>query len=264
MDDFLLRALAGGIGVAIIAAPLGCLVVWRHMAYFGATLAHAALLGVALGFLIDIGPTIGIIAVCCLIAIALALLQGRRTLATDTVLGILAHGTLAFGLIALAFMETLRIDLMAYLFGDILAISDADLAWIYGGGLFVLIAVLALWRPLLMMTVHEDLARIDGVPIEVMRFASMVLIAVVIAIAMKIVGILLIVSLLIIPPAAARGMARSPESMAAGAALVGCLAVLGGLGASWQWNAPAGPAIVAVATIIFLLSLFTRRQTSAG
>lgn len=253
MDDFMLRALVAGIGVALIAGPLGCFVVWRRMAYFGAALAHSALFGVALGLLLGVSPTFGIIAVSLAVAFMLVGLQSQRHIASDTLLGILAHGMLALGLVATALIETVRVDLMSYLFGDILAVGTTDIIWIFGGAVVALAALALIWRPLLAMTVHEELAQVEGVPVVVTRLVFMVIIAVVIAVAMKVVGILLIVSLLIIPAAAARPFARTPELMAVMAAVAGCIAVIGGLGASLTWDVPAGPAIVLVAVVLFVI-----------
>lgn len=253
MDDFLTRALLGGFGVALAAGPLGAFVVWRRMAYFGDTLAHSGLLGVALGMVLQINPQLGVAATCLLIAIALVLLQRQRALAADTLLGILAHTSLSLGLVTLAFLETVRIDLTSYLFGDILAISPDDLYWIWGGALLALAALVRLWRPLLAATVHEELAQVEGVPVFAVRLAFMLLIAIVIAVAMKVVGILLITSLLIIPAATARRFAHSPESMAVLASGLGCVAVGAGLWASLRWDTPAGPSVVVAATTLFVL-----------
>ena len=214
IDDFLIRAFAAGFGVVLLAGPLGCFIVWRRMAYFGDSLAHSALLGVALGLILGINPTLGIAVGSVTLAVLLLLLQRQRRLASDTLLGLMSHAGLALGLVALSFFETLRIDLLAYLFGDVLAVTTADLAWIYGGGLLALLVLAAIWRPLLAITVHDDLARAEGVAVLPVRLAFVLLIAVVIAIAMKIVGILLITSLLIIPAATARRFARTPEQMA--------------------------------------------------
>lgn len=255
MDDFVLRALAAGCGIALVAGPLGSFVVWRRMAYFGDTLAHSALLGVALGFLLGVNPLVGVVAVCIALALALVGLQGRRALASDTVLGILSHSSLSLGLVAIAFLETLRVDLVAYLFGDILSVTHADLAWIYAGGGAALSGLLLLWRRLLAVTVNEDLARVEGMPVEALRLAFMLLIALVIAAAMKIVGILLITSLLIIPAAAARRFSRTPETMAALASVFGIAAVLAGLFSSLQWDLPGGPSIVVAAAALFLASV---------
>lgn len=253
MDDFLIRALAAGCGIAVLAGPLGSFVVWRRMAYFGDTLSHSALLGVTLGFLLGVNPMIGVMVVCVALALALVGLQRRRTLAADTVLGILSHGSLSLGLVALAFLETLRVDLMAYLFGDILSVTANDLVWIYSGGAVALTGLALLWRRLLAVTVDEDLARVEGMPVDALRLAFMLLIALVIAIAMKIVGILLITSLLIIPAAAARRFTRTPESMAALASVFGVVAVVAGLLASLTWDLPGGPSVVVAAASLFLV-----------
>jgi zinc transport system permease protein len=254
MADFLLNALLAGLALALVAGPLGSFVVWRRMAYFGDTLSHAALLGVALGLMLDVSPTLAVTVGCVLLAVLLVTLQSRQPLASDTLLGILAHSTLSLGLVVLSFMQDVRIDLMGYLFGDLLAVGPTDLAWIIGGSALVLVLLALLWRPLLAITVHEELARVEGLPVAAIRLSLMLLIAVVIAVAMKIVGVLLITSLLIIPAAAAQRHARTPEQMALGASLLGIIAVCGGLSLSWYQDSPAGPSIVVSAAALFLLS----------
>jgi zinc transport system permease protein len=263
MDDFLLRALLAGLGVALVAAPLGCFVVWRRMAYFGDSLAHSALLGVALGFLFGIDRTVAVIALCLALALLIVSLQQQRRLATDTLLGIMSHGALSLGLVAVSLLETVRVDLMAYLFGDILAVTQTDLLWIWGGGIAALAALAFLWRPLLAITVHEELARVEGVNAGAVRLWFMLLVALVIATAMKIVGVLLITSLLILPAAAARRFAPSPEAMALGAAAVAMLAVAAGLAMSLHWDTPAGPSIVLASAAIFAITALVPRRAAA-
>src|SRR5690606_15467436 len=204
LDDFFTRALVAGIGLALIAGPLGCFIVWRRMAYFGDTMAHSALLGVALAIMLDINLMVGVFTVAVLISGLLLLLQSRHTLSSDSLLGILSHATLALGLVLVAFMTWVRVDLLSLLFGDLLAVSRIDIAYIYGGGALVLIAMAWLWRPLLAATISEDIAKAEGQNPALCRVVFMLLLAIVIAIAMKIVGILLITSLLIIPAATAR------------------------------------------------------------
>ncbi len=253
MDDFIIRAAIGGIGVAAVTGPLGAFVVWRRMAYFGDALAHSALLGVALGLLVGTNANIAIIAVCVAVALLLVASQRQRYLASDTVLGILAHGTLSLGLVVVALQGSVRVDLFALLFGDVLAMTLADLYWIYGGGLVALALLLWLWRPLLAVTVHEDLARVEGVNVVAVQLGFMVVIAVVIAVAIKIVGVLLLTSLLVIPAAAARRVSTTPEMMAILAAVIGTVSVIGGLSGSLQWDTPAGPSVVLAAVVLFLL-----------
>lgn len=251
MDDFLLRALVGGVVVAVVAAPFGVFVVWRRLAYFGDTLAHSALLGVALGFLLQINLNVAVIAVCLTVAILLFMFQRQRQLADDTLLGILAHSALSLGLVFLALFETVRVDLMAYLFGDILAVNQADIGWIVVAGSAALLALLKLWTPLLLITVHEDMARIDGVRVDLVKLAFVCLLAILVAVMMKIVGLVLVTALFIIPAAAARRVARTPEMMAAVAALIGAVAVIAGLAGSYRWDTPAGPSIVLAAAALF-------------
>lgn len=264
MDDFLVLSLIAGIGVAVVAGPLGCFVVWRRMSYFGATLSHSALLGVALGILLDVNAMAGIIVICLGVALILTNLERDPRFAADTILGVLAHGALALGLVVISFMETVRLDLMGYLFGDILSVTAQDLTWIYGGGLICLAMLWLMWKPLLIMAVQEDLAQVEGVPVARTRLLFMVTIAFVIAVAMKVVGVLLIVSMLIIPAAIARRFAATPEQMAVMAAFAGCLSVAGGLFASATIDTPAGPSIVVVATMLFFLTLWPGNRATQG
>lgn len=260
MADFLLRALMGGVGVALVAGPLGSFVVWRRMAYFGDTLAHAALLGIALGVLVDINLNLAVVVICVLLSLLLVSLQRRRIIATDTLLGIMAHSTLSLGLVALSFLPEVRVDLMGYLFGDLLAISRDDLWWIYGGGAVVIALLVWLWHPLLAITVDEELAQVEGINVTAVRLALMLLVGIVIAVAMKIIGVLLITSLMIIPAAAARRHADTPERMAVSASLIGCVAVCTGLLASYHWDTPAGPSVVVAAALLFLVSHMLPRR----
>ncbi|MGY5776650.1 zinc ABC transporter permease subunit ZnuB [Rhizobium sp. LEGMi135b] len=254
-DDFFLRAVVAGVGLALTTGPLGCFIIWRRMAYFGDTISHSALLGVALSLLFQLNLTLSVFAVAALVSILLLFLQRRQALSADALLGILSHATLAIGLVIVAFMSWVRIDLIAFLFGDILAVSRSDIAVIWGGGFFVLAAIAWLWRPLLASTVNPELAEAEGLRPERARLLFMLLMAVVIAIAMKIVGILLITALLIIPAATARRFAATPETMAIFASLLGAIAVVGGLFGSLRYDTPSGPSIVVAALILFIISL---------
>ncbi|MCL6268480.1 zinc ABC transporter permease subunit ZnuB [Sansalvadorimonas sp. 2012CJ34-2] len=255
MIDFILYPLLAGLGVAFVAGPLGTFVVWRRMAYFGETLSHSALLGVALGFLFDINLNLAVAICSIMLALILVWLQQKHLMATDTLLGILAHSALSIGLVTVSLMDSVRIDLMSYLFGDLLAVDVSDLFWIYGGGAVVLGLLWKFWSPLLSMTVHEELAQVEGVPVRGTRLLLMLLIALVIAVSMKIVGVLLITSLLIIPAATAQRLAKTPEQMAGGASICGMLAVGGGIALSWIYDTPTGPSVVVCSAFLFLLVL---------
>lgn len=254
-ENFLLRAIVAGLGVAAVTGPLGCFMVWRRLAYFGDSLAHSALLGVALGLLLGIDLTLGILITVLTLAVLLVLLQDRSRLASDTLLGMMSHGSLAVGLVVLSFFQSVRVDLMGYLFGDILAVSPTDIAWILGGGLIALLLLARIWQSLLLLTVHEGLAQAEGIAVKRIRLTYVLLVALVVALGMKVVGILLMTALLIIPAAAARQIARGPESMALFAALIGGIAVAAGLGGSLTWDTPAGPSVVLATLVLFVVCL---------
>ncbi|MBT6044369.1 MAG: zinc ABC transporter permease subunit ZnuB [Gammaproteobacteria bacterium] len=253
MADFILRALLAGLMVAIIAGPLGCFVVWRRMSYFGDTLAHSALFGIALGLLLDINLELAVIMACMLLAVVLVMLENRRGLSTDTILGILAHSSLALGLVIISFTDN-QVNLIAYLFGDLLTVSDSNLLWIGATVVIVLGVLFKNWNRLLTITLHEELAQVEGLNVLQLRLLLMMLIALIVAVSMKVVGVLLITSLLIIPPACARAFTKTPETMSAFASMVGCIAVCGGLAASWFWDTPTGPSIVVATSVLFMIS----------
>ncbi|HCP33733.1 MAG TPA: hypothetical protein DIT94_05055 [Deltaproteobacteria bacterium] len=253
LEDFFWRAMLAGIGVALVAGPLGCFVVWRKMAYFGDTMAHSALLGVALGLLFGVAPMIGVFAVGLVVALLLSGFLQKPFLSGDTLLGTLSHASLALGVLLISLMTWLRVDLLGYLFGDILSVTRTDLLWIYAVGGITLILLAWLWRPLLAITVDRELAGAEGMNVISCELTLMLVIAAVIALAMKVVGILLITSLLIIPAAAARHLCRTPEQMAAAAAIIGVLSVALGLFASFHFDTPSGPSIVTAAVFLFML-----------
>lgn len=252
LDDFMVRAALAGIGVSLAAAPLGCFVVWRRMAYFGDATAHAAMLGVALSLTLSTPIFAGVLLISLLMAITVSMLSGRNY-AMDTLLGVMAHSALAVGLVAVSFLDGIRIDLMAYLFGDILAVGKQDLAVIWGGTLLVIIMVGYRWSSILLATLSPDLALASGISPRREQLILTVALAIVVAVAIKVVGVLLIAALLIIPAATARPFSRTPEVMAGIAAIIGILANTGGLFASYQLDSPTGPTIVCVLAGLFLL-----------
>lgn len=264
LDDFLLRALLAGIGLAMVAGPAGCFIVWRRLAYFGETIAHSALLGVAIAVLVNLHLVIGIFVTAVVVVLAMSYLERRDTLPTDTLLGLLSHGGLAVGLVLLSFFPDMRLDLQGLLFGDILAVSRLDLAVVWGGGAIALALLWWIWRPLLAATVSADLATVAGLRPERALLVFGILLAAVIAAAIKIVGVLLIVALLIIPSATVRRFTSSPEQMAAGAAVTGVIAVAGGLLASATLDTPSGPSIVVTALAVFLVTRLGRPRRERG
>lgn len=253
-DDFLIRATLAGIAVAIAAAPLGCFVVWRRMAYFGDATAHAAILGVALALAFNLSVFLGVLTITILMATLVTRLSGRG-FAMDTLLGVMAHASLAIGLVAVSFMSGVRVDLMAFLFGDILAVSATDLVVIWAGALSVLGLLVWRWDALLTTTMSPELARAGGLDPDREQLVLSITLAIVVAVALKVVGVILITAMLIIPAAASRPLARTPETMAGIAVLIAVASAFGGLQMSLWADTPAGPSIVTVAFCFFMMSL---------
>ena len=265
LDDFMVRATLAGIGVALAAAPLGCFVVWRRMAYFGEATAHAALLGVSLSLMFEFSVFLGAIFVSLLMASLVTLTQGR-SLFLDTLLGVVGHMSLATGLVVVSFISGVRIELMAYLIGDILSVSKSDLLLIWIGLVIVFVLLFWRWSALLLCTLNEDLAASSGLNPRTESYALTIGLAVVVAVGIKVVGVLLIISMLIIPAASARSLVSTPEKMAVFASLIGVLSAVLGLNASYVFDTPTGPTIVCVASIIFIITLvlsFFAEQFSA-
>ena len=252
-DGFMIRAALAGIAVSLAAAPLGCFVVWRRMAFFGDATAHAAILGVALSLAFDAPIFAGVLIAALTMGYAVAVL-GARGHAMDTMLGVLSHSAIAFGLVAVSFLSGVRIDLMAYLFGDILAVGHADLLVIWGGALLVLALLWWRWSALLTATLNPDLAYAAGLDPKREQLVLTLALAVVVAVAIKVVGALLIGALLVIPAAAARPLAQTPERMAVIAAGIGAASALGGLELAFWIDTPTGPTIVCVAAGLFAVA----------
>ncbi len=261
-DPFLLNALLAGIGIALMAGPLGCFVAWKRLAYFGDSIAHAALLGVVLALLVQADLMLGIASVAVAVTFAVIWLERGKRLASDTLLGLFAHGALALGLVLIALSPSIVIDVNGLLFGDILAVGMADLALIYAmaaaAGLFLLLQ----WKNLLRLVLHGDIAQVEGVPVERLRLVLMLVIALGVAVSIKLVGILLITSLLIIPAAAARYFSTTPTRMAVVASLIGTISVCGGLYASLLFDTPSGPSIILAALGIFVGAYVAGKMSS--
>jgi len=260
MDPFLVRALAAGLMLAVVAAPLGCLVVWQRMAYFGETVANASLIGIALALLLHVDLTLGAIVAAAGVALVVLAMTRQKQVGRDAILGVAAHGALALGLSLLAVTRGPSVDLMGFLVGDILAVTPTDLAWIAAGGALVLGVLAAIWRPLLAVAVHDELAAAEGAPTARVEAAFVVLLAVAIAAAIKIVGVLLAMAFLVMPAVAARPFASTPERMVALAAVIAAVGVMAGLALSLGLDLPGGPAIVLVLSVAAGASLAVRAR----
>lgn len=261
-DDFFIRALVAGIGVAIVTGPLGCFVVWRRLSYFGDTLAHSALLGVTMAYSFQFNIAISVFLISSLIALILIKLQKKTNLPGDALLGLLAHSSLAVGLVVIGFLTFIRFDIMGLLFGDILAVNQIDLMFIWIGGALILIILKIIWKPLFASTVNYELAEAEGMKPDRANAIFTILMAAIIAISIKIVGLLLITGMLIIPAAMARNISNNPQQMVFLSVVGGLLSVVIGLFSSLEFNTPSGPSIITAALILFCFSLIKFKKYS--
>ena len=260
-DDFFVRALFAGIGIAFVTGPLGCFVVWRRLSYFGDTLAHSALLGVTMAYTLDLNIAISVFLISSVIALILIQLQKKTNLPGDALLGLLAHSSLAVGLVVIGFLTFIRFDIMGLLFGDILAVTTDDLLIIWTGGVLILLVLKLIWKPLFASTVNYELAEAEGLNPDRAKAIFTILMAAIIAISIKMVGLLLITGMLIIPTAMARNLSDNPQKMVIFSIIGGLLSVFIGLFSSLEFNTPSGPSIVAAALVLFIFSLFKIKQT---
>ncbi len=261
LDDFFIRALIAGIGIALVTGPLGCFVVWRRLSYFGDTLAHSALLGVTMAYSLEFNIAVSIFFISSIIALILIQLQKKTNLPSDALLGLLAHSSLAVGLVVIGFLSFIRFDIMGLLFGDILAVNKQNLLTIWIGGALILLVLKLIWKPLFASTVNYELAEAEGLNPDRAKAIFTILLAAIIAISIKLVGVLLITGMLIIPTAMSRNLSDNPKKMVLFSIIGGIMSVLIGLFSSLEFNTPSGPSIIAAALLLFILSLLKIKQS---
>ena len=252
-DPFIIRGIIAGIAVALISGLVGCFVVWRRLSYYGESIAHSSLLGAGIGILIGIGINFGVVFICLLFGILFLWLQQSKALSSDTLLGVLAHFALAVGIIVISFNK-IKIDLHAFLFGDILTVSITDIWGMYIGVLIAITLILSNWSSLLLVTLDEDLAKSEGINPLYVNILLTTIMTIVVALSLQIIGLLLITAMLIIPAATARRLVNSPEGMAIVATLIGIFSVVFGIYLSVEMDLPSGPSIVVVSSILFFVS----------
>ncbi len=262
LNDFFIRALIAGIGLSLITGPVGCFVVWRRLSFFAGTLAHSALIGVTIALVFEINIAFSVFLISAVLAIFLLQLQKKTSLPNDALLGLLAHSSLAIGLVIIGFLTKIRFDVMGLLFGDILAVDKKDLLLIWVGGVFILFILKLIWKPLFASTINYELAEAEGMKPDKYNAIFTILMAAIIAISIKIVGLLLITGMLIIPAAFARNISNSPSQMAILSTLGGLLSILLGLFSSLQFNTASGPSIIVAALFLFLVSLIKVKKFS--
>ena len=258
-SHFMGRALLAAIGMGCISAVMGCFLLWRRMAFFGDAMAHASVLGVALGFLFHIDIYFFIAFICLILASVMGILQQRSRIPIDTWLAAISYTSLALGIIVIAKTPGIQIDPEAILFGDILSVNLPDLIGIYLSVLAVWTFIIIGWQKLLLITLDEELAIASGISLLPMRLGFTVCLALVTAVGIKASGALLLPALMILPAATMARFARSPEEMVGGATVCSVISVLLGMTASYYYDTPSGPTIVVMAFLFFFFSFLLKK-----
>ena len=259
LDDFLVRSVIAGLIMVAIAAPMGCLMVWQRLAFLSDTLGHAAVMGVGLGLLLEVTPVFGVLAVALLIVYSLNRVNSFNSALSETTLAIISHTGLAGGIILVGLLPAQSVNLEAILFGDLLATTRADLVRLLITTVVLLLLLLHHWRSFVAVSVSREIAQAEGIQVRKVQFLMYIMIALLVAVMMKVMGVLLIAAMLVIPTTSARLFSRSPEQMVAVSALYGLGALAGGIGSSFQFDWQTGPAIVVIATLLLLATLAITR-----
>lgn len=259
LDDFLVRSVIAGLIMVAIAAPMGCLMVWQRLAFLSDTLGHAAVMGVGLGLLLEVTPVFGVLAVALLIVYSLNRVNSLNSALSETTLAIISHTGLAGGIILVGLLPAQSVNLEAILFGDLLATTRADLVRLLITTVVLLLLLLHHWRSFVAVSVSREIAQAEGIQVRKVQFLMYIMIALLVAVMMKVMGVLLIAAMLVIPTTSARLFSRSPEQMVAVSALYGLAALAGGIGSSFQFDWQTGPAIAVSATLLLLATLAITR-----
>ena len=258
-DDFLVRSVLAGLIMILIAAPMGCLIVWQRLAFLGDTLGHAAVLGVGIGLMLEVKPIFGVLLIVVLLVVSLSRVSSFNNALTETTLAIIAHTGLAGGIILLGFVSDRSINLEAILFGDLLAISLDDLKALFFTTLILLAGLVIHWRSFVALSVSREIAQAEGIEVKKTQFLMYTMIALLVAVMIKVMGVLLIAAMLVIPTTSARLFSRGPEQMVVLSGFFGLGALFGGLAGSFHLDWQTGPSIVVCATLLLLASLVVRR-----
>jgi len=253
---FMQRALLGGVMVGVITAVIGVFVVLRGMSFMGTGIAHASFGGVALGLLIGVDPVLAALAFCLAVAWGIGAVTRRGALKEDTAIGIFFAATMALGALLMGLRQGYNVDLFAYLFGSVLAISTGDLYWILGVGALALLTVYLLYKEFVFIAFDPEAARVAGLPEPALYYLLLTLVAVTVVVALKVVGIVLVSALLVTPAAAAYRLSETVAGMMAWAVALSVTSVVVGLLLAYGLNTASGATIVLTATAFFGLALW--------
>lgn len=255
---FMVRGLAAAIMVGIVCALVGTYMVLRGMAFFGDALSHAILPGVAVGYLVNGGASGALfwwaLAAAVLTALGIGAVSRGAQVREDTAIGIVFAGMFALGIALISTMRSYTVDLVHFLFGNVLGVTNANLALTAGWGLVVIITIVAFYKEFLVISFDPVLAETLRLPSVALRYLLLVLIAVAIVVSLQTVGVSLILAMLVTPAATAYLLTRRLRDMMVLAAAIGAASGVVGLYISYYVSIASGPAIVLVSTALFMLT----------
>ncbi|MFT7086926.1 MAG: zinc transport system permease protein [Rickettsiales bacterium] len=257
-EPLFIKALIAGIGVAIALAPIGVFVLWKKMAYFSDAISHSAIFGLAIATIIAVSPMYGIV-LCAVIFCFLMFIIGKQNLySIDSIIGITSATLLSIGMILLAFFPS-EIELEEYLFGDLLNLENYQITIIYAAAALVVLAISLWFKKLLLSTINPDLAKISGIKTENLELKFLLLTAIIVACLVKIVGIFLITSMMILPAAIGRNFSKTPTHMIFLSLAFAIFSIVGGLFFAVFFNLPSSPAIIGFSALILILSILSKK-----
>ncbi|MHC5723990.1 MAG: metal ABC transporter permease [Nostoc sp.] len=249
---FMQRAIVGAVLMGILGGMLGSFVTLRQLSFFSHAVGHAALVGVALGVLLQINPTWMLLPFTLVFGVIVLYFIDKTDLASDSVLSIVLSGALAIGVILTSLIKGYRGNLMAVLFGDILAIDTTDLILtllvLVGGSIFLLSTL----QQQILLTLNPDVAQVQGIPVQLYRYVFVVLLSLAVAVAIKAVGVLLVNAFLVIPASTAKLMSHHFSRFLVMSVIVGSISSIAGIIVSGIFNFASGPSIVLVQFLIFV------------
>jgi ABC-type Mn2+/Zn2+ transport system permease subunit len=251
---FVQKALVAGIAAGVLLAVVGVYVVLKKMSFIGDGIAHSAFGGVALGLLLGMNTTLAAVAFAWAVAMLIGISKKNSKTSEDALIGIFFAFTMALGVIFIGFNKTYNADIFGYLFGDILAVSTADVITIIGVSVMVIGLVYVFFKELLFFTFDEEGARVSGIPVDFIYFLLLTLISVTIVASIKIVGIILAVAFLIIPVSTALLITRDFKKLLVLSIIISIISTIAGFIFSYMFNLASGATIVVTATLIFGVS----------
>jgi zinc transport system permease protein len=257
--DFMVRAFEAGIIIAIIAPLIGIFLVVKRYSLLADTLSHVSLVGVALGILGNINPLITALITTVIMAFGMENLRENKKIFGESVLALFLSGSLAIAIIIIGLARGLNINVLAYLFGSITTVTETDIYLIFGIGLIVLFTTVIFYRRLFLISYDEEMAAANGLAVKSYNLLLIILAAVTVSLAMRVVGILLVGALMVIPVITAMQFGRSFKQTLILSVILSLVAVVAGLFISFYFDIASGATIVLTSLILFISSLIVNK-----